>query len=383
MTAPQPIARSRVPAAILPIAGLVYGMWAAAGLLLPDDYFDAPAERIVLGLVGLAAAIALERRNAPERVHRLASAIFAYAAFAHFLSLFARSEASETYALGLLITFAGASLLFHSLRAYLAFGVQAVALLLATGVFVTIPHARFVMLILGALTIMAVTSILMFLRIELLEAYHKERLHTAWLESQTLAQELETAGEQITRYRLEAQNDPLTGLPNRRLFLDQLDRYCALARHRGDSIGLLFADLDGFKAINDTYGHEAGDQVLALFAQHLKRSLRKADFPARLAGDEFVAVLPGLRTADEAGPVCDRILAIGEKPLHLPGSITASLGVSIGVVIQPTRSADDRRTMSPKELLLHADQAMYEAKRQGKNRWVGYAVSTVRTDSGS
>ena len=377
----ETLPRSRLAAAILPIAAIFYGGWAAAGLLLPDDYYDAPAERIAIGAIGLVVAVVLERRDAPARVHHLASAVFAYVVYAHFLTLFVRSGPSETYALGLLILFAGASLLFHSLLAYLAFGVQAVALLFATAVVVTIPHARFVMLILGVFTVMAVTSILMFLRIQLLEAYHEQRLHNARLERQTLEQQLELAGEQIVRYRVEAQNDPLTGLPNRRLFLDQLDRSCALAQRRGEPIGVLFADLDGFKAINDTYGHEVGDQVLVLFAHHLTQSLRRSDFPARLAGDEFVAILPGLRTLDDAEPVCDRILAIGRAPLHLPGSVTTSISVSIGVVLHVAGPADDRRTISPKQLPLQADKAMYAAKDQGRNRWVGYAAPTVRTDS--
>ena len=362
--------RSRVGLALLPVAAVVYGGWSAAGFLLPDDYFDAPAERIVIALLGLVAAVVLQRRDYPESAHWLASSVFAYIVWAHFLSLFVRAGASEIYALGLLILFAGASMLFYSLRAYLVFAIYAVIMLLATTVLITMPSARFIMLMLGLFTIAGVTSILLFIRLEIFEAYHRERMRSAWLERRALKTELETAGAQIARFRVEAQYDPLTGLANRRLFVDRLKRSCQLARGRGGSIAVLFADLDGFKSINDALGHAIGDEVLVKFAQHLAQSLRQSDFPARLAGDEFVAVLPGLRSIQDARDLCQRILSISTQPIELPGRIPFFIGVSVGVVLHDFQQDNNGPEISPEELMTQADKAMYEAKRRGNNESV-------------
>lgn len=375
--ADAPLPLSRIEAAILPCSAFVYGAWAAAGLVLPDDYTDSPAERVTAAIVGIFVAMALEIRRSSPEVRRRATAVYAFVVYAHWVTLFLRADGSELYALGTLIVFAGASLLFHSIGVFLAFTVYVIALTLASRAVIEIPHGRFMMLILGVGTIAAVTSIMMYLRLRYIEAYHEQRLRSVQSESRALEQQLEVADETITRYRLEAQIDPLTGLPNRRMFLDQLDRACDLARRRGEPIGVLYADLDGFKAVNDLHGHDVGDQVLIRFGTHLVRSLRKSDVAARLAGDEFVAILHDLRSLDDADPVCDRILAIARTPLHLPGPVTTRIGVSLGVVYISGDHGDPARRLTPSELLLQADRAMYDAKRDGKGRWVGRDLSAL------
>lgn len=163
--------------------------------------------------------------------------------------------------------------------------------------------------------------------------------------------------ERLARY------DMLTGLPNRTLLADRLSTAIALTRRTGERTGVALIDLDGFKTINDTYGHETGDLVLKEVAQRLTRHIRDTDTAARLGGDEFVLVLTGLRPGDEAH-VLDKILAVLAEPYPLEafGSV-AHLSASIGLTLYPDDTAD------ADALLRHAHQAMYSAKQQGRNRW--------------
>ena len=162
--------------------------------------------------------------------------------------------------------------------------------------------------------------------------------------------------------------DPLTGLPNRASLWDRLGLEVAHARREGVLLALLFLDLDGFKEINDTLGHKAGDEVLCAAARLLRDSLREGDTVARLGGDEFTVLLPALAHADDAALVARKILAICEKPLLVP-SAKSELRVrpSIGIAIFPT-DAEDADT-----LLQRADEAMYRTKERGGSSWSFYS----------
>jgi diguanylate cyclase (GGDEF)-like protein/PAS domain S-box-containing protein len=151
--------------------------------------------------------------------------------------------------------------------------------------------------------------------------------------------------------------DPLTGLPNRALFLDRLKQALGAARRHRSRVALLFVDLDRFKEINDTAGHDVGDFVLAAVARRLKNILRQEETLARLSGDEFVAIAPG---ADQAAAVhiAERIQTVLSEPLALTGRIF-SLGASIGIAFYPEDGA------TPEDLLKHTDIAMYRAKAAG------------------
>ena len=159
------------------------------------------------------------------------------------------------------------------------------------------------------------------------------------------------------RVRQLAFEDSLTGLPNRGLFYDRLDE--AVKRSHRDKCGfaLLFMDLNGFKAINDTLGHAAGDQLLRAVAQRLNDHMRDSDTLARMGGDEFTAILPGVTTQQAATTVADKMLALFKAPFDLVGE-ARSVGASIGISICPAHSQDSE------ELVRQADSAMYEAKRQ-------------------
>jgi diguanylate cyclase (GGDEF)-like protein/PAS domain S-box-containing protein len=153
--------------------------------------------------------------------------------------------------------------------------------------------------------------------------------------------------------------DSLTGLPNRNMFFGELNRTIARARREHREFAVCFIDLDRFKAINDTLGHQAGDELLEAMADRLRTSLRESDVVARLGGDEFVVLLEGCTPAD-LGHVANKMLASIGEPLMLHGC-TLDMTCSIGIGIFPA-DGDDAAT-----LLKHADAAMYLAKERGKN----------------
>ncbi|HEX8496065.1 MAG TPA: EAL domain-containing protein [Actinomycetales bacterium] len=166
----------------------------------------------------------------------------------------------------------------------------------------------------------------------------------------------------------QALHDPLTGLPNRSLFADRLGHALAAAGRSSARVGVLYLDLDGFKLVNDTAGHAAGDQLLQHVADRLSTCVRPGDTLARLGGDEFAVVCPGLDTGDDAGAtatanlraVADRVLEAVQAPVEMPSG-TFRVGVSIGMALAGCGG-------SAEEVMQQADEAMYGAKRTGKNR---------------
>ena len=159
-----------------------------------------------------------------------------------------------------------------------------------------------------------------------------------------------------------AHYDTLTGIPNRALLIDRMRQSMAQTRREQKLLAVCYLDLDGFKPINDAFGHSAGDQVLVEIAQRINNSLRASDTVARLGGDEFVILLIGMDNIHECCTSLDRLLSIISNKFviqHQEFNVTAS----IGVTLFPTDDADSDA------LLRHADQAMYQAKQLGKNRY--------------
>lgn len=157
-----------------------------------------------------------------------------------------------------------------------------------------------------------------------------------------------------------AYSDSLTGLSNRVMFMERTEQALARAKRRGSWVSLLFCDLDGFKAVNDTHGHQTGDGLLTRFAERLRTSTRAEDTVARLGGDEFTVLLEDLHYPEDTLMVARRVLDSCSSPFVIDGTpieITASIGVA-------TNNGDG----SPAQLIERADKAMYEAKRKGKNR---------------
>jgi diguanylate cyclase (GGDEF)-like protein len=182
------------------------------------------------------------------------------------------------------------------------------------------------------------------------------------------------------RIRELAYYDVLTGLPNRTLLLDRLNRAIDAANRSGNPLALLFLDLDRFKEINDSWGHSTGDRLLEQVAERLMGCVRGADHISRPApegtqatvsrqgGDEFTVLLAELRSAHDAGRVCSRILEVLQQPFRL-GEHDVVVGASIGVAIHPS-DGEDADT-----LIKHADTAMYYAKASGRNDYAYFSQS--------
>lgn len=158
-----------------------------------------------------------------------------------------------------------------------------------------------------------------------------------------------------------AHYDALTGLPNRQLFGDRLDLALKRARRNATRVALLMVDLDDFKAINDTYGHAAGDAVLAEVARRLKPLMRDSDTVARLAGDEFVALVEALEDRAVADAIAAKIEKAFASPLTLGDGRSILVGTSVGTAVYPDEAPD------AEQLMLRADQAMYRRKGERRN----------------
>jgi diguanylate cyclase (GGDEF)-like protein len=200
---------------------------------------------------------------------------------------------------------------------------------------------------------------------DLLEVH--KRIHNM-LEVRLLYKEL----AQYSKAQQElALHDPLTGLPNRRLLEDRIETTLQHANRNQHKAAVMYLDLDGFKEINDTYGHAYGDEVLKVVAQRLLASARKEDTVARLGGDEFMVVLGDVSSlADAHGPAAKLVEAVSE-PFFI-NDLTLRLSTSIGIGMYP----DDAETVEA--LIGIADYALYEAKRGGKNRVCTTAAPTAQ-----
>jgi diguanylate cyclase (GGDEF)-like protein len=165
-----------------------------------------------------------------------------------------------------------------------------------------------------------------------------------------------------------AHHDDLTGLPNRALLSERLQRELAHARRNDRQLALLFLDLDRFKSVNDSVGHEGGDHLLRLVADRLHACVREGDTVARLGGDEFVVLLTDLDSALPAAKLAKEIVALLSQPFEIGGN-DCFISVSIGVAVFPGDGA------TAEELLKHADIAMYRAKNSGRGRFVFFEES--------
>lgn len=166
--------------------------------------------------------------------------------------------------------------------------------------------------------------------------------------------------------------DTLTGLPNRVLFTDRFGHALASAQRHHHGLALLFIDLDGFKAVNDTQGHGRGDDLLRAVATELAAAVRETDTVARMGGDEFLVLLEWLRSSDDVVHIANRMLGLFKKP-ELIETFSMRVSASIGIAMHP-QNGDSINT------LIHAaDQAMYQAKAAGGNRYA-FALTQAAVD---
>ena len=175
-----------------------------------------------------------------------------------------------------------------------------------------------------------------------------------------LTNELEQAKERLTDISF---HDALTGLPNRMLFQERVGQALTVAERERRRLPMMLMDLDGFKEINDSLGHDAGDQVLREVARRLSNALRKSDTVARLGGDEFAVLLTTGNGVEGAVGACEKLLEALAPPIEVAGN-NLRIGASIGIAWYPDHGLDYAT------VLKHADIAMYEAKQRGN----GYAA---------
>ncbi len=225
--------------------------------------------------------------------------------------------------------------------------------------------------------IVAGGDLLGFLQLDALheDGFDDESLERAELLGGTVAvllqrRALERAlNEERTKLAHLAHHDPLTGLPNRTLLTDRLERALARDRRTDASTALLVIDLDAFKSVNDAFGHAAGDELLVTVATRLRDALRDEDTVARLGGDEFAVVAAGLQGADSAATVAQKVLDALHEEVLVAGR-AVRVGGSVGVAVAPD-DASDAAT-----LMRHADLAMYRVKREGRGA-VAYFTSDL------
>jgi diguanylate cyclase (GGDEF)-like protein/PAS domain S-box-containing protein len=168
------------------------------------------------------------------------------------------------------------------------------------------------------------------------------------------------ANQELTR---RANYDALTGLANRALLEDRIQQSFKRCEREGRKATLLTIDVDHFKRINDTYGHPVGDECLQIVAARLATKIRRVDTIARVGGEEFAAIVGGLRCAEDAGKVADSLLRVFDEPMHV-GEIDLCVTVSVGIAVYPD-DAEDAETLKRR-----SDEALYAAKRGGRNRAV-------------
>ena len=166
------------------------------------------------------------------------------------------------------------------------------------------------------------------------------------------------------QYRRQALHDTLTGLPNRALFNDRLHQALTGLRRREGCIAVLFCDLDGFKWLNDSYGHALGDQVIKEISRRIRHTVRASDTVARFGGDEFLILCTDLDSPERALATADRLTEVVREPLHLEG-IDIQLTISVGVAVADRETTQEDQA---DQVVAQADAARYEAKRAGRNR---------------
>jgi diguanylate cyclase (GGDEF)-like protein len=186
----------------------------------------------------------------------------------------------------------------------------------------------------------------------------KTRIHNM-LEVRLLYRQLEDYSRAMESLAL---HDALTGLPNRRLLMDRLSLAIAHAHRNKRTMAVMYLDLDGFKEVNDSLGHAAGDTLLSQVAARLVAAVRQEDTVARLGGDEFVIALWELSHADDVAKLASKVIRAVSQPYRIQGHDT-SMTISIGVSIYPTHGAE------VETLMKSADLALYEAKHAGKNSY--------------
>ena len=211
------------------------------------------------------------------------------------------------------------------------------------------------------LAVLVIVTTLGIIGIALIASLFDKRLHHR---THRLANSLAQANQELVQAAL---HDPLTHLPNRMLLQDRIEQAIEDASRRNSLVAVMFCDLDGFKLVNDVYGHQFGDRLLVQMAERVRSLLRPQDTLARLGGDEFVAVL-GVESADDAEMIAERITNAAAQAFNIDAA-ELRLSTSIGIALYPEDATSER------ELMAHADAAMYHTKQSGRNGYTFFTES--------
>jgi len=216
------------------------------------------------------------------------------------------------------------------------------------------------------LAVLVIITTLGIIGIALIASLFEQRMHSR---TGRLASSLARANHELVQAAL---HDPLTRLPNRMLLQDRIEQALEKAQRHGTLVAVMFCDLDGFKLVNDAYGHPLGDRLLVRVGERMRALLRPRDTLARLGGDEFVVVL-NVEAPDDAVLVAERIIAAMAEPFVIDNA-ELQLSASLGIALYPDDATDQR------ELMAHADAAMYHVKQGGRN---GYTFFTQSMQAGT
>ena len=291
---------------------------------------------MLIVVVSLFCLFLLQRR--PEQIERIANltlgAVFLGASLVY---LFLHDN---TVRIGVFFPFVAGAFYLQGARIGLRWLLAVVAMILAGHLLPWFPDAY---------STLEITAACLYLSILFAVLYNFEKVRSEHLEQ-------EKQLENIAHF------DVLTGVPNRMLLADRLAQALARTKREQGLMAVCYLDLDGFKSVNDNFGHEAGDQVLVEVTRRIKETIREDDTVARLGGDEFVLLLVGLQAPEECVSSLHRLLLAINQPVQLREK-SLRISASIGVSLYPEDEQD------ADTLLHHADQAMYIAKQSGKNRY--------------
>ena len=214
------------------------------------------------------------------------------------------------------------------------------------------------------INIIILSGLLVIIYMLLKNISKKEKRYREFLEKEIEKQTCQITKQQDKLY-YQANHDVLTGLPNRALFLKELQKDIDLAKKTNKKLALFFIDLDQFKQINDSLGHDIGDEVLKIAAKRLQSKIRENDLLARLGGDEFVTIINNYHKKSDLSHIASNILQVTKEPIHIDEH-TLYISSSIGISLYPQDASN------AKELLKYADTAMYKAKDEGRNNYQFY-----------
>jgi diguanylate cyclase (GGDEF)-like protein len=189
--------------------------------------------------------------------------------------------------------------------------------------------------------------------------FTQEQAHSLELITRKLARTL-VSSNTVKKVYQEAETDAVTGLPNARAAFRKLEDEIKRADREGQTVGVLFMDINGLKPVNDSYGHGAGDQLLIETSRRLKERLRTYDFAGRVGGDEFIAILPGISRSGLPGAIESLKRAVADNAVKVAEGVYAQTTISIGATLFPDDSTD------PEELVYLSDQRMYEDKERSR-----------------